>query len=46
MGLGSFEPVGSGAKTLRRCPVGFQLRHLKNSSTFSLFNPTSEDDGF
>jgi hypothetical protein len=46
MGLGSFEPVGSGAKTLRRCPVGLQLRHLKNSSTFSLFKPMPEDKGF
>jgi hypothetical protein len=27
MGLGSFEPFGSLAKTLRRCPVGLQLGH-------------------
>src|SRR5690606_21890017 len=27
MGLGSLEPVGSLAKTLRRCPVGLQLGH-------------------
>src|SRR5688500_20025521 len=27
MGLGSFESLGSLAKTLRRCPVGLQLGH-------------------
>ena len=27
MGLGSLEPFGSLAKTLRRCPVGLQLGH-------------------
>jgi hypothetical protein len=36
MGLGSFEPVGSLAKTLRRCPVGLQLGHFNHSTLFSL----------
>jgi hypothetical protein len=45
MGLGSFEPIGSGAKTLRGCPVGFQLRHVISSNLFSLLNPISFENG-